>query len=138
MTLGRREFLLGTTAIAAAGGVAFAHREAVWSYTRDIIARGFGDNLAVHPEAQLFVDEVLASISLGTKVKLQTETRLWPVSLQGNTELTELYEYFVIEQFARSTNAIRAHETGTDLVYFGLYDSPYANACGNTLSALWL
>ncbi|MEO0915758.1 MAG: hypothetical protein AAFY31_02070 [Pseudomonadota bacterium] len=115
----RRPLLLGASALAIAA--AFGVRR--WSRPPNVaanpdavqalLAREFGGNIAFSEDGRRFADDVSAQTVL------------------------DLDEAQVILEFVRSTNVIRAMETGAPLVYLSL-DSALSASCQNPLSAHWL
>ncbi len=117
--MNRRPLILGASALAIAAAVGVrmqmsrptVHANA--SSIQGLIAREFGEDVSLTDEARRFAD---AAASYGD---------------------ADFPEDRVVMAFLRTTNVVRALETGEALVFVG-FESPLAAPCQNTLSASWL
>ena len=143
MKLTRRKILISTVAAIPliGGGITGG---IYW--TRDIesdikrsIRTHFGKQVANSDGAREFIAGFAAEFreKNGPKTTKMLSRRLLKASYSDETrperdEFTEV----VVEKFIKSTNAVRAFETGDDVVFVGLSDP--LGPCENTWGANWL
>lgn len=134
----RRWVLGGGAALAVVGGVLGYRR--IEDELHAIIAREFGGSIVDAPETGPFIADVAAvwrglapARDRALRPTLWTLAPLVPVLRRERENLSRN----VVELFLRSTNMVRALETGEELAYLGLPD-PYERPCANPLSSHWV
>ncbi len=137
----RRTLLAGGLGAAALGVAAPLLTRRIEDEVQGILRDGFGDTIARAPEADVFVADFTRLWTdtngplerFGKRVTWMLGSLLPAARADERTNLAETVTF----AFLRSTNAVRALETGEPLVYLGMPD-PYASPCANPLGALWL
>ncbi|WP_172299103.1 hypothetical protein [Pseudoruegeria sp. HB172150] len=140
MAASRRTILLGALAGTAALAAAPFLTRRVEHELRHILRVNFGRRIADAPAADDFIEEV-AAIWNGVSSQRDriVKPTLWMLSpvLEDQRDERAALEETIILGFLQSTNAVRAYETGGELVYLGIGDR-YDQPCGNAFSADWL
>ena len=105
-----------------------------------VLDRAVGPEFARHPEAVRFVADFLGQVRVGSALQQRLfDAGVVMRSALDRGEEDELDEIagLAVEYFLRSTNVVRAYETGADFEYVALFD-PTNSPCANQLGANWL
>lgn len=133
----RRRLLVAGLAALAVAGLAFSLRPLLSGRIEVAIAEVFGPEIAAHPDTRRFIADFTEALGQGTAlgggVQAMRQLLLGATASLAGAGQPE-YVRLAVDYFLRSTNAVRAHETGVAFEYVAFFD-PYAAPCANQLSA---
>lgn len=133
--ISRRGLLLGSTALLVIGAWQWRRRmNADERRIKAVLTRAFGPEVVRSEAAQEFI-AALQSQEAEDIARQDALFYIW----RGEEEMEPdaQIERYIALGFLLSTNVVRAHETGEELYFNGLY-APNIAPCANPLSASWL